>query len=46
MKRNFLFAWYQTPRGKLQKRLEVDYLQRSITVSCKQVILQIGGLGL
>jgi SAM-dependent methyltransferase len=45
MKRNFLFAWYQTPRGKLQKQLEIDYLQRSITVGCKQVILQIGGLG-
>jgi SAM-dependent methyltransferase len=45
MKRNFLFAWYETPRGKLQKQLEIDYLQRSITVSCKQVILQIGGLG-
>ncbi|WP_394753226.1 class I SAM-dependent methyltransferase [Crenothrix sp.] len=45
MKRNFLFAWYQTPRGKLQKQLELDYLQRSITVSCKQIILQIGGLG-
>jgi SAM-dependent methyltransferase len=45
MKRNFLFAWYQTPRGKLQKQLERDYLQRSITVSCKQIILQIGGLG-
>lgn len=45
MKRNFLFAWYQTPRGKLLKELEADYLQRSITVSCQQVILQIGGLG-
>lgn len=45
MKRNFLFAWYETPRGKLQKQLEIDYLRRSITVGCKQVILQIGGLG-
>ena len=45
MKRNFLFAWYQTPRGKLLKELEADYLQRSITVSCQQIILQIGGLG-
>lgn len=45
MKRNFLFAWYQTPRGKLQKKLEIDFLQRSITVGCKQVIVQIGGLG-
>lgn len=45
MKRNFLFSWYQTPRGKLLKELEADYLQRSITVSCQQTILQIGGLG-
>jgi len=45
MKRNFLFAWYQTPRGKLLKELEAGYLQRSITVSCQQIILQIGGLG-
>jgi SAM-dependent methyltransferase len=45
MKRNFLFAWYQTPRGKLQKQLEIEYLHRSITVGCKQTILQIGGLG-
>jgi SAM-dependent methyltransferase len=45
MKRNFLFAWYQTPRGKLLKQLEADYIQRSITVSCQQTILQVGGLG-
>lgn len=45
MKRNFLFSWYQTPRGKLLRELEVDYLKRSITVSCQQTVLQIGGLG-
>jgi len=45
MKRNFLFAWYQTPRGKLLKELEIDYIRRSITVSCQQTILQLGGLG-
>lgn len=45
MKRNFLFAWYQTPRGKLLQELEAEYIKRSITVSCKQIILQIGGLG-
>jgi SAM-dependent methyltransferase len=45
MKRDFLFAWYQTPRGKLLKELEADYIQRSITVSCQQTILQVGGLG-
>ncbi|WP_020563572.1 class I SAM-dependent methyltransferase [Methylosarcina fibrata] len=45
MKRNFLFTCYRTARGELLRRLESDYLQRSITVSCKQTILQIGGLG-
>ena len=45
MKRNFLFSWYETPRGKLLQRLEADYLRRSITVSCQQIVLQIGGLG-
>jgi SAM-dependent methyltransferase len=45
MKRNFLFACYQTPRGKLLRDLECEYLQKSITVSCQQTILQIGGLG-
>ncbi|MDO9213801.1 MAG: methyltransferase domain-containing protein [Methylococcales bacterium] len=45
MKRKFLFSWYQTPRGKLLQQLEADYLRRSITVSCQQTVLQIGGLG-
>ena len=45
MKRDFLFAYYQTPRGKLLKDLEVSYLQSAIVVSCKQTVLQIGGLG-
>ena len=45
MKRDFLFAYYQTPSGKLLKSLEVAYLQRSITVGCQQTILQVGGLG-
>jgi hypothetical protein len=45
MKRDFLFAYYQTPRGKLLEELEVAYLKRSITVGCQQVILQVGGLG-
>jgi SAM-dependent methyltransferase len=44
MKRDFLFAYYQTPRGKLLRGLEVNYLQSAIVVSCKQTILQIGGL--
>jgi len=45
MKRDFLFAYYQTPHGKLLKELEVAYLKRSITVGCQQIILQVGGLG-
>lgn len=45
MKRKFLFSCYQSPRGKLLQALEVDYLKRSIMVGCKQIILQIGGLG-
>ncbi|MGR9052473.1 MAG: methyltransferase domain-containing protein [Gammaproteobacteria bacterium] len=45
MKRDFLFAWYQTPRGKALQRVEAEFIRRSITVSCKQRVLQIGGLG-
>jgi SAM-dependent methyltransferase len=45
MKRAFLFALYQTPRGKLLQAMESRYLKQSITVSCKQHQLQIGGLG-
>ncbi|MGR9086968.1 MAG: class I SAM-dependent methyltransferase [Gammaproteobacteria bacterium] len=45
MNRNFLFACFRTGRGELLRQLESDYIQRSITVSCKQTILQIGGLG-
>ncbi|GAB4256944.1 MAG: class I SAM-dependent methyltransferase [Methylomicrobium sp.] len=45
MKRDFLFSWYQTPRGKMLQEVEADYIRRSITVSCKQRVLQIGGLG-
>ena len=45
MKRKFLFALYQTPRGKLLQMMEGQYIRRSITVSCKQQLLQIGGLG-
>jgi hypothetical protein len=44
VKRNFLFAWYQTPRGRLLQELEAKYLQHAIQVGCKQTIVQIGGL--
>lgn len=45
MKRRFLFALYQTPRGKLLQTMEAQYLKRCITVGCQQQQLQIGGLG-
>lgn len=44
MKRNFLFAWYETPRGRLLQQLEEEFLKHAIQVSCRQVIVQIGGL--
>ncbi len=45
MKRKFLFSFYETPQGKLLQVLEKNYLKHSITVSCKQTVLQIGALG-
>lgn len=45
MNRKFLFSFYKTLRGKLLQKLERNYLRRSITVSCKQTIIQIGHLG-
>jgi len=44
MKRKFLFSFYETPQGKLLQILEKKYLKRSITVSCNQAVLQMGGL--
>ncbi len=44
MKREFLFSFYETPQGKMLQIQEEKYLRRSITVSCKQTILQIGAL--
>ncbi len=44
MKRKFLFSCYQSPRGKLLQTLEIKYLKKSIDVSCKQTVLQIGAL--
>jgi SAM-dependent methyltransferase len=45
MKRKFLFAMYETPRGRLLQTMEAGFLRRSITVGCKQSQLQVGGLG-
>ncbi len=45
MKRRFLSECYHSAKGQVLLQQEADFLQRSITVSCKQTILQIGGLG-
>lgn len=45
MNRNFLFECYETAKGQLLLQSEAEFLRRSITVSCKQSILQIGELG-
>jgi len=45
MKRKFLFDWYQSPKGKVLQQKEINFLKRGITVSCKQIILQVGALG-
>lgn len=45
MKRKFLFDWFHSPKGQLLQQKEINFLKRSITVSCKQIILQIGALG-
>lgn len=45
MTRDFLFSFYETPHGRMAQKLEQDYLQRAISVSCKQTIVQIGYLG-
>ncbi|MCF6203488.1 MAG: class I SAM-dependent methyltransferase [Methylococcaceae bacterium] len=45
MKRKFLFSFFETPQGKLLLQQEKKYLIHSISVGCKQTILQLGGLG-
>ena len=45
MHRKILIDWFFTPKGRLLKKQEAAYLKKSITVSCKQVIVQIGALG-
>ncbi len=44
MKRKFLFSFYETPQGKLLQIQEKNFLRRSITLGCRQTIVQIGGL--
>ena len=45
MNRKLIYNWYQLPRGKLLQQAEADFLRQSITVGCKQTIVQVGGLG-
>jgi len=45
MHRKVLIDWFTTPKGKVLQKQEANFLKRSITVSCKQVIVQIGALG-
>jgi len=45
MHRKNLIDWFYTPKGRVLKNQEVTYLKQAITVSCKQVIVQVGALG-
>ena len=45
MHRKVLIDWFSTTKGQVLQQQEAAFLTRSITVSCKQVIVQIGALG-
>jgi len=45
MHRKVLIDWFSTGKGQILQQQEAAFLARSITVSCKQVIVQIGALG-
>lgn len=45
MHRRVLHEWLATPKGNILQQQEVVFLKRSMTVSCKQTIVQIGTLG-
>jgi len=45
MNRNILFKWYETPRGQILQQSEMAFLRHSLTVGCKQTIVQVGILG-
>ncbi|MCF7971893.1 MAG: class I SAM-dependent methyltransferase [Methylococcaceae bacterium] len=45
MHRKVLIDWFTSAKGQILQKQEAEYLTRSITASCKQVILQIGALG-
>lgn len=45
MHRKVLIDWFAGSKGKILQAQEAIFLQRSITVSCKQTIVQLGALG-
>ncbi len=45
MNRNILFKWYETPRGRILQQSEMAFLKHSLTVGCKQTVVQVGILG-
>ena len=45
MHRKVLHEWFASSKGQILQQQETVFLTRSITVSCKQVIVQIGALG-
>ncbi|TXK98478.1 methyltransferase type 11 [Methylococcaceae bacterium HT1] len=45
MHRKVLLEWFATSKGQILQQQEAAFLQRSITVSCKQIVVQIGALG-
>lgn len=44
MRRKVLHEWFTTSKGQILQQQEAAFLKRSITVSCKQVIVQLGAL--
>jgi len=45
MHRKVLHEWFATSKGQVLQQQEAAFLKRSITVSCKQVVVQVGALG-
>ncbi len=45
MHRKVLIDWFAGSKGEILQEQEAFFLQRAITVSCKQTIVQLGALG-
>ncbi|HIG64955.1 MAG TPA: class I SAM-dependent methyltransferase [Methyloprofundus sp.] len=45
MHRKVIHEWFDTTKGQILQQQETAFLKHSITVSCKQIIVQIGALG-